>query len=112
MGDVIADVSIAKSGFGEMALTGCIAGTVFNLMLGLGITTLICNMNKTKETGIVFQSGGNQSSLYLLYATTISLFILVCIAAGSGFKIKQWYSKILFIVYVIAIVLISYVTLT
>jgi len=105
-------VSIAKSGFGEMALTGCIAGTVFNLMLGLGITTLICNMNKTKETGIIFKSSDNQSSLYLLYATTISLFILVFIATCSGFKIKQWNSKILFLFYVVAIVLISFVTLS
>ncbi len=44
LGDVVASVTIAKKGFGEMALTGCIAGPVFNLMFGLGITTLVCNM--------------------------------------------------------------------
>ena len=44
LGDSIASVSISKQGFGEMALTGCIAGPVFNLMLGLGVTTLVCNL--------------------------------------------------------------------
>ena len=44
VGDAIASVAISKKGFGEMAFTGCIAGPVFNLLLGLGLTTVRCNM--------------------------------------------------------------------
>lgn len=44
LGDYFASVSISKSGFGEMAITGCMAGPVFNLMLGLGLTTMVCNL--------------------------------------------------------------------
>lgn len=44
VGDLFASVAISKKGFGEMALTGCIAGPVFNLLLGLGLTTIRCNM--------------------------------------------------------------------
>lgn len=52
VGDAFASISISKKGFGEMALTGCIAGPVFNLMLGLGLTTVKCNLQQ--ETAIEF----------------------------------------------------------
>ena len=44
LGDLFASISLAKSGFGEMAITGTMAGTIFNLMLGLGIITLFNNL--------------------------------------------------------------------
>ena len=52
LGDSIASCSISKKGFGEMALTSCIAGPVFNLMVGLGLTTLQINIKL--EDGIAF----------------------------------------------------------
>ena len=45
LGDLFASISLAKSGFGEMAITGTIAGTIFNMMLGLGIITLFNNLD-------------------------------------------------------------------
>lgn len=44
LGDLFASIAISKKGLGEMALTGCIAGPVFNLLLGLGLTTFRCNL--------------------------------------------------------------------
>ena len=35
-----------------MAVTGCIAGPVFNLMLGLGLITAMVNLHK--EGGTIF----------------------------------------------------------
>ena len=49
LGDLFASISLAKSGFGEMAITGTMAGTIFNLMLGLGIITLFNNMESEEE---------------------------------------------------------------
>jgi len=45
VGDTMASISISGRGFGEMALTGCIAGPIFSLMLGLGLTTLKFNLS-------------------------------------------------------------------
>jgi len=39
-GDLLACIAISKWGFGSMAITGCFAGPLFDLMLGLAITTL------------------------------------------------------------------------
>ena len=40
LNDMFANVSIAKKGLAKMALTGCIAGPMFNMYLGLGASTL------------------------------------------------------------------------
>lgn len=38
LGDMNANVAMTKKGFGEMAVTGCLAGPVFNILFGLGIS--------------------------------------------------------------------------
>ena len=38
MGDLTADVAMAKRGYGEMAVTGTIAGPIFNILAGLGLS--------------------------------------------------------------------------
>jgi solute carrier family 24 (sodium/potassium/calcium exchanger), member 6 len=40
LGDMNANVAMTKKGFGEMAITGCMAGPVFNILMGLGLSTL------------------------------------------------------------------------
>lgn len=52
IGDAFATIAISKRGFGEMAFTGCIAGPVFNVMFGIGISTLLVNLKI--EGGIPF----------------------------------------------------------
>lgn len=41
LGDLNADVAMTKKGFGEMAITGCMAGPIFNLNAGLGLPMLL-----------------------------------------------------------------------
>ena len=48
MGDLNADVAMTKKGFGEMALTGCMAGPVFNVFVGLGAS---CVLSLAKNPG-------------------------------------------------------------
>lgn len=40
IGDLMANLSIAKKGYAEMAMTGCYAAPLFNLLLGLGLSSL------------------------------------------------------------------------
>ena len=113
LGDAIASISISKSGFGEMALTSCIAGPAFNLMLGLGLTTFVTNLGMEREGGIVFDihNGEGFSSI----ATVISAFIchmaLTSIIVANDFKIKQKHAKVLVIIYSISIVFIAVASL-
>lgn len=38
-GDLLAFIAISKRGYGAMAITGCFAGPLFDLLLGLAITS-------------------------------------------------------------------------
>ena len=38
LGDMTADVAMTKKGFGEMALTGTVAGPIFNILIGQGVS--------------------------------------------------------------------------
>ena len=41
VGDLVADVVIAKSGQPKMAVAGCYAGPMFNMLIGLGLALTI-----------------------------------------------------------------------
>ena len=56
IGDFMANTAIAKKGFIEMALTGCYAAPLFNILLGLGISTLKMNVFIEGHDGIRFSS--------------------------------------------------------
>ena len=61
--DLILNLSLVKLGYGEMALSGSIAGPLFNLLIGLGISLIKLNIkegaitidffNRNNVTGIV-----------------------------------------------------------
>ena len=111
LGDCFACLSIAKNGFGEMALTGCIAGPAFNLMIGLGVTTLMCNL-KT-EGGITFDIHNSEglSTLATLLATLIVLFMLVWVVWINNFKTGKGQVGMLATIYAISILFIGVASL-
>ena len=41
--DLTANSAVARSGFAEMAITGCYSGPLFNTLLGIGISSLKLN---------------------------------------------------------------------
>ena len=36
-----ADVAMTKKGYGEMAVTGCVAGPIFNILVGIGLSMFL-----------------------------------------------------------------------
>ena len=87
LGDLFASVSLAKSGFGEMALTGTTAGTIFNLMLGLGIISLLINLESNEGIHFDLESANTHCSLALLGAIFITNSALVWMAFSNNFSI-------------------------
>lgn len=41
LGDMAADVAMTKKGFGEMAITGAVAGPIFNILIGIGFAIFL-----------------------------------------------------------------------
>jgi Ca2+/Na+ antiporter len=79
IGDFMANTAIAKKGFVEMALTGCYAAPLFNILLGIGISTLRMNLFIDGHDGIRFSSQDPEC--------TIPLILLIGTAAGLFFTL-------------------------
>ena len=41
LGDTNADIAMTKKGFGEMAITGTMAGPIFNILIGQGLSIIL-----------------------------------------------------------------------
>ena len=108
LGDAFCSSTISKQGFGEMAVTGCIAGPVFNLMFGLGLISAVVNSHK--EGGIIFDVHNSQDTtnfvtIIVMLIITVSLMALTIL---SGFKMAAREAKVITLMYITAIVVITY----
>ena len=50
LGDLSANVTMTKKGFGEMAITGTLAGPIFNILIGLGASLSLSLLNYHDKT--------------------------------------------------------------
>lgn len=105
VGDAFASISISKKGFGEMAITGCVAGPVFNLMLGLGLITVKANL--LLEDGIEFSRHEPEGmlTLIIILASIMILSTLSWLTVSNKFKMVDWHAKMLLMLYAFTIVL-------
>mmetsp|Transcript_35111 Transcript_35111/g.46214 ORF Transcript_35111/g.46214 Transcript_35111/m.46214 type:complete len:182 (+) Transcript_35111:1410-1955(+) len=105
VGDAIASISISKVGLGEMAVTGCIAGPAFNLMCGLGITTLVTNLSISDGIVIDIHRSEGLSSLVTILSALIIHVIFCTITFANDFKVKQKHAKIFVVIYLVDIII-------
>jgi len=83
VGDAIASSAISKKGYGEMALTGCIAGPIFNLMLGLGLTTFKMCIELPEGIQFDLKDESSQEILLILFGAIIILLTFVCLTISQ-----------------------------
>lgn len=94
LSDTIASASIAKKGSAEMALTFCIAGPIFNLMLGLGITlSMLCLATDTEfgQNGVPFDlsNGQTKEMILIIVGSIIILLTFMAISFLKKFTLKK-----------------------
>lgn len=96
MGDMNANVAMTKKGFGEMALTGCLAGPIFNIVMGLGISTIssITSSNGNPLPFSIKSKDGNSINqnaiipLVLISAMIVVIIVLIVNGFTNNFRIK------------------------
>lgn len=93
-----------------MAVTGCIAGPVFNLMLGLGLITAMVNLHK--EGGIIFDvhQAQDTTNFVTIVASIVVTVALMALTILSGFKMQPREAKIITSMYAAAIATIAYLS--
>ena len=74
IGDMMANLAISRKGFAEMAMTGCFAGPLFNLLVGMGVSALTQTVSSDSEP-IVFSLADKDTRLpfILLLGIVISM---------------------------------------
>lgn len=101
IGDYMANTSIARKGFVEMALTGCFASPLFNILLGLGLSTLRANLQLGPE-GIRFSYKDDHSAIpvCLIVGAIVSLiYTVVMTVFVNKFRISKLQGKLLICIY-------------
>ncbi len=109
IGDFVADLAISKMGMGELAITGCVAGPLFNLLLGLGISLVKSIASSGDES---FQMGDPDNRLplgCLIFLVGVYLVLLSVIASYS-FTIPRFVGWILLSTFAAYLVLASVLT--
>lgn len=122
LGDMAADVAMTKKGFGEMAITGCVAGPIFNVLIGIGLSNTIAIFNqpspmKAKVHFSLYAEMDNGSivtnkvailPMTLLIAQLVILVLILLNGVCNGFHITYKWATVSLIFY--ACVIVSLVT--
>ncbi|CAN8294897.1 unnamed protein product [Cochlearia groenlandica] len=98
VGDLVADVAVAKAGRPAMAMAGCFAGPMFNMLVGLGSALVIQTTNvypKAYELG--FHVGIVMAFVFLLLSLMGSLLVIT----WSRFRVPRFWGICLVGLYVV-----------
>ncbi len=90
IGDLMANTSIARKGYVEMALTGCYASPLFNILLGLGISTLRGNLQVKEGVRFTYRDRDSRIPIVLIVGSFIGLtFTLISTAIINKGRITK-----------------------
>uniref|UniRef100_A0A7N0TTN0 Sodium/calcium exchanger membrane region domain-containing protein n=1 Tax=Kalanchoe fedtschenkoi TaxID=63787 RepID=A0A7N0TTN0_KALFE len=88
MGDLVADVAVAKAGQPAIAMAGCFAGPMFNMLVGLGTALVIQTANVYPEAyKLHFHTGIVVAFVFLLLSLMGSLLVIT----WSRFRVPRFW---------------------
>lgn len=93
VGDLVADVAVAKAGQPAMAMAGCFAGPMFNMLVGLGMALVVQTADSyPKAYELNFHIGIVIAFVFLFLSLMGSLLVIT----WSRFRVpKFWDSALL-----------------
>lgn len=101
VGDLVADVAIARSGEPGMAVAGCYAGPMFNLLVGMGgALTLACSSSPSGRIALPM-SPNVPVSFAFLFAGLVGSLVTVIV---SGFRITYPWGICLMLLYLVFVI--------
>lgn len=77
IGDFFTNISVAKQGLGSMAIAGCYAGPVFNILIGFGLSLVYASSTTYPSPySLVLDQSSLTSVIFLLVALTSTMIIV------------------------------------
>lgn len=109
MGDLSANLTMAKKGLANMAITACFAGPVFNILIGLGGGFGKLNTDLNQEFAEVHLTPSIKVGLLFLVINLLLVLVSgLCVNKGNIPKEYGYVALALYIVYVILSVSLQY----
>eukprot|EP00163_Fabomonas_tropica_P000465 TRINITY_DN1027_c0_g1_i7.p1 TRINITY_DN1027_c0_g1~~TRINITY_DN1027_c0_g1_i7.p1 ORF type:complete len:623 (+),score=164.60 TRINITY_DN1027_c0_g1_i7:803-2671(+) len=106
IGDLVADTTIAKSGYPAMAIAGTYAGPMFNMLVGLGLALTIVTIRSYPEPKVIT----HQADIPLAFGFLLGSLVLSALSIPStGFVIHRRWGMFL-ILYYLTFLLFSFLT--
>ena len=86
----MADISVARSGQLDMAVTACFAGPIFNMLVSLGVAGFTGAWEKPNHVLIGDLAGGISSGLTISFWGLVGILVVTAGSAmAGGFKIYK-----------------------
>jgi len=102
VGDLSANISMARKGLANMAMTACFAGPVFNILLGLGLGFRSLETKTENEESVVSLSAPIVSGFIFIVVNCITILVIGCFI-GKG-RIETYYGYVTVTLYVIYVI--------
>lgn len=101
IGDLVADVAVARVGQPAMAVAGCFAGPMFNMLVGLG--SALC-LRTAKEFPVGYQLDHHPGILVAFGFLTLNLLGTLIVVSSSKFQLTRFWGKCLISWYILFMV--------
>ena len=86
----MANSAVARNGLARMALTGCFAGPLFNLLIGLGSGLMVKKINGFPAEDFRINDVDARLPLMAIGGLMMQLVLISLISIFSGFRLKKF----------------------
>lgn len=99
VGDYFTNTSVAKQGLGSMAIAGCYAGPVFNILIGFGLSLVYASTTTYPSAYLLVLDPSSLTSLIFLLVALTSTMIIVILRSYKLDRQLGYYLITLYITY-------------
>ncbi|CAD5221025.1 unnamed protein product [Bursaphelenchus okinawaensis] len=99
LGDVVADVAVAKQGFPRMAISAVIGGPLLNLLMGYGLSFMIACLNGKKA--IIIEADKVPQKQLMIFFLCLSLISTLVLLIINKFHTKRYHAFYLIALYAV-----------
>jgi Ca2+/Na+ antiporter len=96
VGDFFSIMALAKRGLGEMAIAGCYASPIFDMLVGLGLSTTLATTKIYPEPFVLEFDRSSYVSILFLYFTLGASLLLI---SRRGWRLEKNFGYFLYSVY-------------
>jgi len=99
LGDLVANVAVARRGYAKMAVAACFGGPLLNVLLGIGVAFIYKHISNQKTN-----TSMNPALLVNFVFLMFTLISSVIIIPLSGFKAGKKFGIFLIVTYIVCII--------